>query len=255
MTARTIATVLVCLAVVFAGCGGALDSAKERAKDAAEDAAEDAASDALNESGVGNFADMPANVTMLGFGFDQPATYTYEIMARDGTLSSSDGQQVSGRLVVTVEEVSGGTVTLTTRYELGGETIERTFSGSQQEVAAKFGTFALNSSTNASPGMRALRAQTNGAFTFGHTLYLIEHGLPFSEALSRAGEDNEAVTYDSAGTDSYAGVKCSVTTASVKGKPVAESCVSTELGLPVSVVIYGDDGTPSVRVELVEYES
>jgi hypothetical protein len=246
MSIRTRTTLLVCLAVVFAGCGGVIDSVEDRAKDAAKDAA----SDALNESGVTDF-DTLTNATMIGFGFDQPATYIYEITVSQNVPNAD--QPAHGRLVVAIEEVSGDMVTLTTRYEVGDETIERTFSGSQQEVAAEFGTFTP--STNASLVMRTLRAQTTLAITLGHSLYLVEHGFPASEALSRFGEENNTVTYDAAGTDSYAGVTCSVTVFSVNGSLTAESCVSTDLGLPVYVVLYGENGTPSVRVELVEYDA
>lgn len=62
------------------------------------------------------------------------------------------------------------------------------------------------------------------------------------------------VSYETGGTDTYAGVECSVTTVSAGGTPVAESCVSTDLGLPVFVILYDESGTPDTWITLIKYD-
>lgn len=254
MTARTIATVFVCLAVVFAGCGGVLDSAKERAKDAAEDAAGDALNesvdDVLNESRIDDLANA-ANMTLVGFGFDQPAKYTYEIAVAQGDLQRTGSQPIRGRLTVDVREVAAGNVTLGIRYELDGETYEATVSGTQGAVAAEFAS--VSEFTDVSPRMQALRSHTSLALTLGMSLYLSGYASSFVNIESLQTGD-KPVSFET-GTDTYAGVECKVTTVSTGGTPIAESCVSTELGLPVYVVLYDESGTPDTWITLVEYET
>jgi hypothetical protein len=249
------------LAIVLAGCTGVIDSAEDRAKDAAKGAANDVVNDTLNDSvgGVLNASAMddrtnvPANVTLVGFGFDQPETYTYEIVMGQGNLPSAEGQQARGRLVADAQDVSERNVTLTTRYELDGETAERTVSGTQEDVAFEFTN--VTQPTDTSSAMRDLQTHANLAATMGMSLYLAGYVTPFIEDQSLPSGDEETVRYEALGTDSYAGVECSVTELSINGTRSAESCVSTDLGLPAYVVLYDENGTADTWIELVEYES
>lgn len=253
---RTVVAVVLTLVVVLAGCASVIDSAEDRAKDAAKGAANDALNDSmdgvLNTSGVADATDVPDNVTLVGFGFDQQETYTYEVVMGQGNLPSTEGRQAHGRLIADAQELSEGNVTLTTRYELDSEMRERTVSGTQEDVAFEFTN--VTQPTETSSAMRDLQTHANLAATLGMNLYLVGYVTPLIEDQSLPSGDEKTVRYDATGTDSYAGIECSVTKLSINGTRNAESCVSTDLGLPAYVVLYDENGTADTWIELVEYE-
>lgn len=216
------------------------------------DTLNDSVGGVLNVSAIDGHTNVPANVTLVGFGFDHPETYIYEIAMGQGNPPSAEGQQVHGRLVADTQDVSERNVTLTTRYELDGETAERTVSGAQEDVAFEF--MNVTQPTDTSSAMRELQIHANLAATMGMSLYLAGYVTPFIEDQSLPSGDEETVRYEATGTDSYAGVECSVTKVSVNGTRSAESCVSTDLGLPAYVVLYDENGTADTWIELVEYE-
>ncbi|WP_154019115.1 hypothetical protein [Halococcus agarilyticus] len=251
---------VVTLSTVLAGCAGVIDSAEERANDAVNERVNEAVNDTfndtmggvLNASAVGNLTDVPTNVTPIGFGFDRPETYTYEIAMGQGDLPSAEGRQARGQLVVDVQEASDETATLTTRYELDGKTMERPIAGTQEEVA--FGFMNVTQATNASPALTDLQTHMNLAATLGTSLYLAGYVTPIVKGQPLPSGADEAVKYETKGTDSYAGVECSVTELSINGTRSAESCVSTNLGLPAYVVLYDENATADTWIELVKYE-
>jgi hypothetical protein len=164
------------------------------------------------------------------FAFDQPARYEYEVFIQgDGT----------GSIVWDVTAVSDGEYTVELLYEMNGERVETTATGTKDTVIQQFYT---------NPGGVVLLTTMSqpAAYYQGQDL---SPGTQWSYNTAD-GSASFAIT----GTDSVGGAACSTSEMRVNDSVVHEACFSPSLGLAPFSAYYDQDGTLELSVTLVSFE-
>ena len=260
MRRHAASTILVCLVVVLAGCtglgglggsGGDETSTASNAGSGGDGGSEPAASGGGNataadagssggsasgssggaESGSSNDGALDAEEEW--FNLSKPGRYVFEIeSAEEGT----------GRMAFEVTNVEDGQSTVTTNYEIGGDSAESTVTGPVGEVESQLVMSPIYGY------LIAIQLGGIGAGAVGGGQDLTV-GDQFSQQ-SAEGSTKIEVT----GTDSYAGIDCYVVETRINGTLNQEVCTQQAFSSAPYVAIYDENGTLSQRVELVEYE-
>ncbi|EMA45408.1 hypothetical protein [Halococcus saccharolyticus] len=290
MTTRTVLAIAMCATVVLAGCaglGGGGDNGTTASGAATTEAtaiaeadttaaggeetttAEDTATTAAEDEGTTTAAAATATTagTMMGddttmatttamptagesptittgdvagseafrfLAFEQPGTYTYEV-----TTGGSDGQEQSGEYVIDVVQASDDQYEVQVSFSMGEMSNQQTFTGTRQAVQQQM------LSSQAGAFLAPLTTMTG--FYGGRPLQV---GQSWSSSSQQG-----TVGFEVTGEDSYAGVDCFVSQASLNGTTVHEACVSPDRGLAPYTVYYDESGTLTFEMELTSYEA
>ena len=179
--------------------------------------------------------------------FEQPGTYTYDVTfaptvrSQQGTAEpvTRQGENQSGQYVIDVVQAAENQYEVQVSLSMDGMDNQQTFTGTRTEVQQQM----LSSQV----GSLLAPLTTMTGFYGGRTLQA-------GQSWSYSTEEGTA-SFEVRGSDSYAGVECSVTEASVNGSVVHEACVSPDRGLAPYVAYYDESGTLTFEIELTSYEA
>ena len=166
--------------------------------------------------------------------FEQPVTYTYEVIT-----GGTGDQGQSGEYVIDVLQASENGYEVQVSLSMGEMSSQQTFTGSRQAV------------------QRQLLGSQAGAFLAPLTTMTGFYGsrsLQVGQSWSHSSQQG-TVSFEVTGTDSYAGVECSVSQASLNGTAVHEACVSPDRGLAPYTAYYDETGTLTFEMTLINYEA
>lgn len=163
------------------------------------------------------------------FDFDTPATYEYEV------FMEGEGE---GRIVWDVQSVVADEYTVRMVYEMDGERIESTATGTKDTVMSQFYT---------NPGGIVLLTTMYQPATWYQDRDL-SIGTQWSYSTPQ-GSASFAIT----GTESFAGIECSRSEMRVNSTIVHEGCFTPALGLAPYAAWYDEDGTLEMEIVLVGY--
>ncbi|PSP69218.1 hypothetical protein BRC80_11820 [Halobacteriales archaeon QH_9_66_26] len=288
MTRRAVLAVAMCVTVVLAGCaglgGGGGNATTAAGADATETpadgeatagggsptasetmAAETAAamtttagSDATatvtptamptpSETAATTVGSAAGDGTFRFLAFEQPGTYTYDVTfaptvrSQQGTAEpvTRQGENQSAEYVIDVVQAAENQYEVQVSISMDGMDNQQTFTGTRTEVQQQM----LGSQV----GSLLVPLTTMTGFYEGRTL---QAGQSWSYST-----EERTSTFEVTGSDSYAGVECSVTEASVNGTVVHEACVSPDRGLAPYAAYYDESGTLTFEMELTSYEA
>ena len=179
--------------------------------------------------------------------FEQPGTYTYEVTfaptvrSQQGTAEpvTRQGENQSAEYVIDVVQAAENQYEVQVSISMDGMDNQQTFTGTRTEIQQQM----LGSQV----GSLLVPLTTMTGFYQGQTLQA-------GQSWSYSTEEGTA-SFEVTGSDSYAGVECSVTEASVNGTVVHEACVSPDRGLAPYVAYYDESGTLTFEMELASYEA
>ncbi|WP_049902759.1 hypothetical protein [Halococcus agarilyticus] len=179
--------------------------------------------------------------------FEQPGTYTYEVTfaptvsSQRGTAEpvTRQGENRSGQYVIDVVQASENQYEVQVSLSMDGMDNQQTFTGTRTEVQQQM----LGSQV----GVLLAPLTTMTGFYGGRPL---QSGRSWSYSTEQG-----MASFEVTGTDSYAGVECSVTEASLNGTVVHEACVSPDRGLAPYAAYYDESGTLTFEMELTSYEA
>ena len=179
--------------------------------------------------------------------FEQPGTYTYEVTfaptvrSQQGTAEpvTRQGENQSAEYVIDVVQAAENQYEVQVSISMDGMDNQQTFTGTRTEVQQQM----LGSQV----GSLLVPLTTMTGFYQGQTLQA-------GQSWSYSTEEGTS-TFEVTGSDSYAGVECSVTEASVNGTVVHEACVSPDRGLAPYAAYYDESGTLTFEMELTSYEA
>jgi hypothetical protein len=182
------------------------------------------------ESGPSNSGSLDAEEEW--FNLSKPGRYVFEIeSAEEGT----------GRMAFEVTNVENGQATVTTSYELGGDSAESTVTGPVGEVESQLVMSPIYGY------LVAIQLGGIGAGAVGGEDLAV--GDRFSQQSAEGSMEIEVT-----GTESYAGVDCYVVETRINGTLTQEVCTQQAFSSAPYVAIYDENGSLDQRVELVEYE-
>jgi len=179
--------------------------------------------------------------------FEQPGTYTYEVTfaptvrSQQGTAEpvTRQGENQSAEYVIDVVQAAENQYEVQVSISMDGMDNQQTFTGTRTEIQQQM----LGSQV----GSLLVPLTTMTGFYQGQTLQA-------GQSWSYSTEEGTA-SFEVTGSDSYAGVECSVTEASVNGTVVHEACVSPDRGLAPYAAYYDESGTLTFEMELTSYEA
>lgn len=155
-------------------------------------------------------------------------------------IENDEGE--SGEASFETTKVTNGKATVTVKYELGDESSEQTVTGPVGDVTSQF---AL------SPAYLYLAAAQVGGF--GTSALAGGENLEVGNEFSRQSEGS-SLNIKVTGTDSYAGVDCYVVKTKTNGTLTQQICTPKPGSSAPYVARYDENGTFEQRIELIEYE-
>ena len=273
LNAHVLATLLLALAVVLAGCAGigglggegdavaeadTPDSGSSEDSSDADGVDEDSASnDATTAPADGDGADDSAatesddsdadgsddggdaEVEESWFNLSKPGHYAFDLAGMD----TETGEQVTGRLVYDVEAAGEGEVTTSVDYEFGGEQFQSSTTGPAEEASAQL---FLNQAYAPIATLQSVSL-----------LYLFEMGFTDPSVGNRKQSSTDEGTQVTEVTEkrTYAGLECFFVETTLNGEPSKEGCIQgSEGGMAPYAATYTEEGELELEVELVEYE-
>lgn len=165
------------------------------------------------------------------FNFDTPATYEFAV------FMEGEGD---GTIIWDVQSVTDDEYTVRMVYEMDGERMETTATGTKDTVMSQF---------YSNPGGIILMTTmfTPAAWYQNRDL---STGTQWSYSTPQ-GSASFAIT----GTDTFAGIDCSRSEMRVNSSVVHEGCFAPGLGLAPYAAWYDEEGTLEMEVVLVSYEA
>lgn len=199
------------------------------------------------ETMVTTVGNMAGNSTFRFLAFEQPGTYTYEITfaptvsTRRGTAEpgTRQGGKQTGQYVIDVVQASETQYEVRVSLTMGQLSNQQTFTGTRREVQRQM----LSSQV----GVFLAPLTTMTGFYGGRSLQV---GQSWSYSSQQG-----SVSFEVTGTDSYAGVECFVSKASVNGTVIHEACVSPDRGLAPYAAYYDGNGNLTFQMTLQSYEA
>lgn len=239
-TGRTL-TVIVVVAVALAGCTGFGPSMPDAGGNAGGDG-NNAGGDGNGDGGSGGDGDGgsggdggtgsgDADESFQPFRFDQPATYTFDVM---------DAREGNGRLVWDVQSIDGENVTLRSVFEFQGETQESTMTVSREDAMLELAF---------SPGGQ-YAVQTMFSSTMSQ---VYGEDLRVGRSWTFPSQDG-TMTYEVTEKRKYAGVECYYSEIRVDGAVVRAGCYSPDHGVAPYSAHFDENGNPVLEVKLAGYE-
>jgi hypothetical protein len=232
---RTLLVVLLASLVVLAGCsGGTTDDGAPTTSggDDGGNAADDGdTGDAAATAGGAD--DESREPELLQLQFDRVERYEYETEAFGNP----------GNLVVEVESVTDGTVTVRIDYDLGGQATTRTY-----EVPAGDREAFVRAAERETYAGAVLVVQSNDA-----PITFVENDVEWAVSNTYESEIYDAnVTLT--GRDTVAGVECVTYETYGGGSLIQDGCISTDHEVAIEMTQYLPDGTVRTRLALTNYE-
>lgn len=187
------------------------------------------------------------NGTFRFLAFEQPGTYTYEVTfattvrSQQGTAEpvTRRGGNRSVEYVIDVVQAAENQYEVQVSLSMDGMSNQQTFTGTRTEVQRQM----LSSQV----GTILAPLTTMTGFYGGRPLQIGQSWTYSSEQAT--------ANFEVTGTDSYAGVECFVTEASLNGTVVHQACVSPDRGLAPYVAYYDESGTFTFEMILTSYEA
>lgn len=290
MTTRAVVAVVMCVAVVLAGCAGLGGGGENPTTASGADATETpaatadttAAGDEETPAAEATATEPTAAMTTTAGGdatatvtpttmptadetaattassavgseafrflaFEQPGTYSYEltfaptVSSQRGTAEpvTRQGESQSAEYVIDVVQASENQYEVQVSLSMEGMDNQQTFTGTRQEVQQQM--------LSSQAGMFLAPLTTMTGF-YG------DRPLQVGQSWSYSTEQGTA-SFEVTDSDSYAGVDCFVSEASVNGSVVHEACVSPDRGLAPYAAYYDENGTLTFEMELTSYEA
>lgn len=235
---KVLLTVVICVAVILAGCGGINGSADVSNGKIAGGAAADGnnrSDGASNSSNAHNnsFSASSENLEKDWLNISKPGKYVFEIeTAEKGT----------GRMSFETTKITDKKVKVKINFKLGGVTSEKTVTAPVGEVAPELVL---------SPAYTYLAMAQIGGFG---TSFLVGGGnLEVGNEFIRQTEDG-TVSIKVTGKDSYAGIDCHILKININGTLTEQFCTPKPGSSVPYIAYYNENGTLDQRVELVKYE-
>ncbi|RBI60051.1 hypothetical protein DMJ13_20460 [halophilic archaeon] len=259
LNARVLATLVLAVVVVLAGCTGigglsgdgdtadATSTASGTNADgggsgdgADTDASDGTGADASAGDGAGSTIGEDSQAEDNWFNLSKPGHYEFDLAGMD----EETGKQVTGRLVYDVEVAGAGELTTSVDYEFGSEQFQSTTTGPAEEFSAQL---FLN---EAYAPIAALQSVS--------LMYLFEMGFTDPTVGNRKQSTTDEGTQITEVTEkrTYAGLECFFVETTLDGEVTQQSCIrGMEGGIAPYAATHTDEGELELEVELVEYES